>query len=762
MKAVGTIFILFLLCSSAFSAPMLVTSEEIKKNQSQWLNVSYRKSIEEAVIIPDTNPLFGLLASYISCWYDTEEELLPLLVQANNRLTDHQQLFLDTVLIDADSLLILGEQLETTYPTVEILGSAAEVSLQVALHVYESVSQALIISNNLEKYQLSLTASPIASYLDIPILIFNNNSKELDDLCSVLNISQAYVIGDIPLELENSTLTFYETIDSIQNLLLAIIKERFGSLQYITLTNPGDIVQPAVSSMSEQSSMHHIKNFKVTILGREFDLVGTDTKEIFFDITEGIQRIQINTTIIKKGEPYSKGYSPIIPILFLTLYDPLENVVGYSSSLAYDYGKAYLETVTYNASGPYRLVVSIYNGIKGGYFSARGLSWVDTDVEITSEISTLDGPHLPLVSNLSMMASYLTAAHGGMIVGNTEFELTDQGFALEAKGSGTGPWYNESLHNYTNEKVNSITEYLNDSLVLLDSFAMLEEYLNGPAWCAILAGFNMIPMYYYGPSEPGLYEKGLPSDNPYSLNESLSIGRLLGRDVQDVSLLIARTLFYEEVCQEPQSSDDWHTRFHFIFGEGFGETGGLFHQIPYANEIRQYGFTSQVYGDLRNSRQYAELFKVYTGANYIEYLGHGDWFWYAPSLYGFDFYSKAIDVAHAKEWIYYKPGIFLTSACLMGRIDGILPSMNIGITMLHAGCNAFLGATRSTGSEAGLSTFENHLILDNYSIGEALRGEKQVDKEPPTYIVRTLYGDPAFNPYEPNNGFSNQGRPFLL
>jgi len=175
--------------------------------------------------------------------------------------------------------------------------------------------------------------------------------------------------------------------------------------------------------------------------------------------------------------------------------------------------------------------------------------------------------------------------------------------------------------------------------------------------------------------------------------------------------------------------------------------------------IKKYGFEPKVYGDLRNSRQIANLLGVYTNANYIEYLGHGDWFWYTPSLYGIDMYSKAIDVAHAKEWVYEKPSIFLTSACLMGRTDGIPPNMNIGITMLHAGCNCFVGATRETGQEAGLTIFENHLIVDDFSIGEALRGEKRVDREPPTYYVRVLYGDPAFNPYEPNNGFSNQGIP---
>ena len=35
-------------------------------------------------------------------------------------------------------------------------------------------------------------------------------------------------------------------------------------------------------------------------------------------------------------------------------------------------------------------------------------------------------------------------------------------------------------------------------------------------------------------------------------------------------------------------------------------------------------------------------------------------------------------------------------------------------------------------------------------------------KEIPNYYLRTLYGDPEFNPYEPNNGFNNQSIPISI
>ena len=728
---------------------------------------SIRKQIEDAIVIPDSNPFFGIIGANIACWYDPDNNstgLLPFLVQRDKKLTDHQEMFLDQYLETKNkTLLVLGEQLHTKYNTTEILGSPPGVAITAATHVFTQASTVLIIPYDTEDaYRLSLIASPLASYLNIPILIYDNNQMELQNVCNILNTINAFVIGDIQLTLSNITITVLETEEAIQNAVIATIKEQFKEINYITIANPSDTVPSYIIDSNETTFIDHIINIKLTLLGKEIDIKGTGIKQYNISIPNRINRVQIHGNISKKSRSLLDKINPIVPIIYMYLYDPHDNIVAYSNSLAYDIGETYLETLTCNASGNYTLVIKIYNGIKGGYFIQRGLSIVNTDFEIFINISKLEKPHMPLIPKLSMTAPYLTSAHGGMIIANPDFGLTNDNYTIVANGSGTGPWYNEKLHNFTNQKVNYTIRQLKNTLSLLSDHNMLNSYLDGPAWLAILAGTNMVPMYYYSPSQQGLPEKGLPSDNPYSLDWNLSVGRIIGWNVQDVSLLISRTFFYQDICGQPTEPRDWHNRFSFIFGEGFGETGGLFHQIPYAYEIRQYGFKPRVYGDLRNSRQITTLLNAYTGSNYIEYLGHGDWFWFTPSLYGLDYYSKAIDVAHVKNWVYTRPSVFLSSACLMGRIDGIPPQMNIGLAMLHAGCNCFVGATRETGSEAGLSIFENHLIVDDYSVGEALRGEKRVDKEPPTYYVRVLYGDPAFNPYEPNNGFSNQGRPISV
>ena len=758
-----SIIVLLALQYGAHAECCILDNEDTKITDRIILPISKKQLNEEVVIVPDDNPFFGIIGSSMACWYDTPNlsELKPLFFQKDGELTNHQKKFLKQYLnVKNRTILVLGEHLNTTYHITELLGTPSEVAIEAARYAFIESSAVMIIPYRTDDaYKLSLIASPLASYLNIPILIYDENENEIQEVCNDLNVHNGYLIGNILPNITGINIIKLENEDEIQNAILTIIKERFGEINYITMTNPSDVIPPYVISTNETTFTDHITNTKLTFLGKAIDIKGEGAKNYAINIPSGINRIQIYANITESNSSFLDQIDSIVPIISLHFYDKQENIVAYSSSLGYDFKKTYIETLACNAPGNYKLKVNIYNGIKGGFFIQRGISVVNTNFEISIKISELEKSHMPLIPKISMTAPYLASAHGGIIIAESKFELTSNGYATMANGSGTGPCYNKKLHNFTNTKVNYTIEQLEATLYMLGNQEMLQKYLNGPAWLAILADTNMIPMYYYGPSQEGIYEKGLPSDNPYSLDWNISVGRIVSYDIQDVSLLISRTLFYQDICSEPYKKRDWHNKFSFIFGEGYGETGGIFHQIPYSLEIRKYGFQPKVYGDLRNGRQITNLLETYTGSNYIEYLGHGDWFWYTPSLYGLDMYSKAIDVAHAKNWVYSKPSVFLTSACLMGRIDGIPPNMNIGLTMLHAGCNCFVGATRMTGKESGLTILENHLIVDDLSVGEALREEKRVDRELPTYYVRVLYGDPAFNPFEPNNGFSNQGRP---
>jgi hypothetical protein len=767
MKTVSVLSLVFLLSCS--SIPVCYNVQGTLHNSfEQHLSSSSSRSFSaDAVVVHDSNPFFGVLGSSTACWYDggtNISQLLPLLVQSNGSLTDAQQRFLTSYLHSPDStLLVLGKHLNTSYATEELLGSPPSVATALASQMFTQASTVLILPYDTgDAYELDVCAAPLSSFLHIPVLFFDHNEEEIQAVCTQLQTTHAYVVGNISLDLTNVTFVRLATAEDITGTILSVIKDRFGTINYLTMTNPADSLTPAVINTTKITYSDHIENKKIILVSKEIDLSGNDTRTYRIPVPRGINYVQISGSLFQRQLPLFQRRSSIVPLLFMALSDANDHVVAYANSMGYDIGKSYLETLTCNASGNYTLQVKAYYGIKGGWFLQRGISRVDADITLSVTINALARPHLPLIPRLSMLAPYLAAAHGGLVIANTDWELTDDSYSAVAQGSGSGPWYNESLIPFVNEKVNKTVRDLNETLQVLAAHGLLTGYVSGPAWLAILGDTTMIPMYYYGPSDADIPDRGLPSDNPYSLNQTLSTARVIGWDVQDVSVLLARTFFYETICGQPSNNSDWHARFNFVFGQGFAETGGIFHQIPYAKEIRAYGFSTRVYGDLLDSRQATTLLKVYTGTNYLEYLGHGDWFWIPASWYGFDTYSKAVDVAHAKDWVFDKPTVFLTSACLLGRTDGLPPQMSIGLAMLHAGCNVFVGATRETGSESGLSVLENHLIVDDWSLGEALRGEKRVDTVVPTYYVRVMYGDPAFNPFEPQHGFSNQGRPILI
>ncbi|MFO8078269.1 MAG: C25 family cysteine peptidase [Thermoplasmatota archaeon] len=713
------------------------------------------------VIISDSNPYFGLLGAVFACQYPKEENdsLLPLMVTRNNQLTEKQIVFLKNY-TNLPVPLFLGNTSEHDFfDGTSIVGSAPNVSLQLARMMFKTADAALILPYNSDiEYQLSVIASPLASYLNMPLFLVDNNSNDINNLLISLDVSTLYVVGESAHTWTVEKKVFLRSIEKIHSILLDVIKQRFKAIRYMTLTNPSDVVPLDCFNQQKRYINEYITCLSVTLFGKTMILQGKNTIINQITVPSGINNLKIQVNITDEKSIFNTMQS-VDPILSIKLLDTSNETAAYASSQACGKGLVSTETLICEQPGKYSLVTKMYHGFKGGFFSLRGFSQVNAKLNITITLNQLNKSHYPLISNLSMLAPYLTCAHGGIIIANESFGLTSEEYETAAHESATGPWYSEKIHSFNNQKVNHTLEHIESVFSLMQQKKMFSSFLDGPAWLAILADTNMIPMYYYSPSQPGLLEKGLASDNPYSCNHSLSTGRILGSSVSDVSLLLCRTFFYEQLCGPANENDSWYTSFHFMFGEGFGETGGLFHQMPYAQEITQYGFQPSIYGNFRNSRQAATKLGIFSDANYVEYLGHGDWFWFTPSLYGLDMYSKAIDVAHVKDWVFSRPNLFLTSACLMGRVDGIPPSMNIGLNFLSAGSNAFVGATRETGQEAGLEIMENALIIDDLSMGEALRREKRRDKEMPTYVLRTLYGDPAFNPYEPNNGFSDQGRP---
>ena len=718
-------------------------------------------------LVSDEHPASSLISSPLACWYeDADNALHPFLIVHNKKLTDNQLDFISMYNTNA-AIFSIGFTPDNVDADKSFLGSPSSISYQLAKQFFEYSDQVLLLPVDIQSksYTHNLMATPLASYNHMPVLLYDPLHQEYSELrqtLELLQVSTIYLVGST-IHLCSQINNDYEIVSmndeqKIQETVLSSIKQRFNSINYLTITNPKDVVESELLEEKYESTQLPVQHTSLFLLGKKIMLSGVDTVTKQITVPSGLHKYEI--TVSMKNTTSIFHQSTSVPVfLSATLKNPNGRTIAYGHSPGYQRNATYIETLVTNHSGNYTLTISLFYGYRGGYFSLRGLSNVQTILQIDEHVETRNMPHYPLVSGLSKNAAYLTSAHGGIIVADDQFSLFDETYAEIADQHSTGPWYDETLQEYNNEKVRYVLSRIEDHLSYIESFDLLDGFMNGPGWIALLGDTNMIPMYYYPSNQTHLAERGLPSDNPYSFDHQLSPGRILSYTASDASLLIARTLFYEQLCGSPSTEDEWHRNFNFVFGEGFGETGGLFHQIPYANTIESYGFQTTVYGDFRNSKQAAERLEVYTNTNFVEYLGHGDWFWYTPSIYGFNSVGQSIGSDTVRSWTIQRPNVVLTSACLMGRVDGVPPKMSIALSFLHAGSNAFIGATRETGQEAGLTVLEDHLIIDDYSLGEALRGEKQVDTIGPTYYVRCLFGDPAFNPYDPLHGFSNQGRP---
>ena len=327
---------------------------------------------------------------------------------------------------------------------------------------------------------------------------------------------------------------------------------------------------------------------------------------------------------------------------------------------------------------------------------------------------------------------------------------------------------------------------------------------------AICADPSMIPWRYYATTgQTGVAQEGMgvPSDNfyadidadhanpPFDLDGSppsmeLAVGRVVGWDPQDQSALLARTFFYDRIIDKFQghTGQAWKDSALNTFGSkvpvGFAVT-----VTTKLNEAwRLSGYTVDTRHDSALSdRQFSAPY--YEKSNFIFFCAHGFFYWYVPPGYQKDGVGGGFDVAHVKD-MNFGPSVIFGSSCVTGRIDGLPAYNTLSQTFLHSGMNAYVGASRlSWGGFSPLQTgsgevFGDYLGLMFYGyltgyvynksgglvsqgIGDFTVGQSLVMSKnryaadcgtdggganDDTLEEFNLFGDPMFNPYEPNHG----------
>ncbi len=647
-------------------------------------NINAGGSNDTIILVSNDDAFYTLIATPLSFHLGEKPVLL-----FDENLTQSHKRFIE--LYGENNFIIIGKNPGKYGKIFE--GDAPNISIQIAREYFKNSRYAVITPYN--NYSLSLISTPIACYLNAPLLVYKNNSHEIRDVCREIKAERFICIGGVPFN-GTSLNTMEEIYDHIKSI---------RKIKYVAITNPEDVIKPSVIDETKFEKNATIFNIKF-LFGIPFNIFGNDKKSFEINVPDGTCLIKISVS----------GNA----MLQSMLYDENNTLISYSNSMAFGKGKNYMECLT-NKGGKFRVDVMAYNGWKSGFFLLRGFSFVNTNIHLEVKIARLSSP---TISNLhiSKLAPLLACHHQGIVFAT----FCDTGDAMKNLEVAGGGWRSREMQAEINRMVNK-------------SIGKIRTFLNNidAKWLAIVGDSNMIPMYYYPMEADPFVGYGIPSDMPYSMNLSIPVGRVIAMGDVDTSLLIARSIFYDKILGTGN-------RFTFIFGEGFGETGGIFHQIPYSKEVKKLGFNVSLYGDFRNDRKFLEREGAFN-ANYIEYEGHGDWFWMPANLYTNHF--NTVDAFHTKDYK-MNPSIVLTSACLMGRIDGIPLNGSMAMAFIHAGSIAFIGATRETGKEAIMEVIEDNLIKNNTTIGEAVLKSKLFE-EMPTKVARVLYGDPAFNPAEP-------------
>jgi len=767
-------------------APKTIGFNEVLRLPSQR-----KPAAEQSVAVPSSEPFLGLAAAPAACWYDISKHegeasgLLPLLI-IDGSPDDAQYRLLDY--LGRNDVLSIGETGPGVTPTTELTGNQQDVSVRLAKHLFSRAAGILAVPLTQKGYELGVAAAPLASYLNIPIILVRSPAdwKGLAGQLSALHLQYVMVVGG-GWEAASSGMGLSAvdlgSMKAVRNACALAVADRFGALNYIAAANPADATPPEIKGSSENVTTDTITDLKMVVVGKEMDIIGSGGRSYDIDVPGGTVLTEIFVNITSLDDPLRqvKRAAGVNPMISMEVFDQSGRLIAYAPSMAYLPSRAWTDFLSVEAPGKATVSVSMYYGTKG--FGAMplpgptGYSRIDATFDLTVRHTLLGKPHLPRIPNLSMLSPYLAASHGGLVYADPAWELTSENYTRTASGHSTWPSYDEELQSKVNGDIEGSAARLQSFVDGLQSYkagngTLKDSYLSGPAWLALLGDANMLPMYYEQPGAQGDYPwggSGLATDNLYTLNFTLSAARPIGRSVADSSTLVARTLFYEEysaghsarIAAEYPLNNDWGTNYMFLYGEAGGQTGYIFWQADFSREVEQHGFHSEVWGqNSKNDRQTMEAAGAYLRANYMEFMLHGNWYWFVPELNGVDQYSTSVKNTDIFSWD-LGPSVYLTAACLMGRIDGIPAEEAICANFIHAGLNAFVGATRSTGSESGTRWMEWDLLYNDTSMGEALRLSKVDHPEEPTLSVRTLYGDPAFNPFEPENGYSDQGRPVL-
>lgn len=557
----------FVLIATSFSAVGIINMVDSVEKFN--ISSTFTAEMPSAIAVSDQNPFYSLIATPIAVQYNEEgdQTVIPLYVKNFNNPSKAIERAEQQIGIEADFV-------------IADIFTPKEISLSIAEMFWEESNAAILIKDDTQGYELGMAATPLASYLSIPVIVTDEIDTEVTTVLDNLGVENLYICGNLNGDPYN--VIEFNTVEEIIDECIEIISERFDeTVGYITMANPLDVSPPNVLDSVEYEFSGTIASgiaLPTQIIASIFNSVAAVHE---FDIPENYKYAQVTIDLENLDSQNAQSLGDRITIL-LNSPEPESHryLFGATAGGLPDRDidgniitdKIHYEITIYDKPGTYNVqVFAQWFAIKKGSYS----------VKITVE--KLDSPIVPLMNNLSSIVPYLTAYHKGIVFAKPEFAFAADDNVLYNGTTCPGvsqPGTNPNLIEPSNEHTMGIHEELIDLLSQIADIPVenLEElrdhYAENPIYIAISADPTMVPMYFYynpdgTPDNEAAYMMGfsVPSDfmygdidpkpddrenNTYSywpFQENI-VGRVTGRDVQDCSALIARTFFYDEIIDD--------------------------------------------------------------------------------------------------------------------------------------------------------------------------------------------------------------------
>lgn len=561
----------------------------------------------DAVTVSDSNPFYPLITTPLAVHYDPngEQYVAPLYVMNLDKPSSAVSRVIEMIGAPSNALIVES-------------GSSEEVSLKVAQEYWESSKAVILIEDNQAGYNLGVLATPLASYLSAPVIVTNETDSDVMQVLQDLGVEYSLVCGNV--EGYGSTYKF-DSADDVVNLSIDIVEKKFGEVNYITLTNPVDAWPPrvldsvkydfgpvTVTSLSYSQMVNFFKGLLTGSSRAVWTFKIPDDYKYALVKFEGINLDIDEVDVFGDAASFKCGVNLEDAPQGLKDWEVAAGGTGWGGIAERDASgkiisdKVYLETVLYDRGGAEYTI-----GATGGWVVKK-----QGRVSAHVVVEKLENPVYPMMKGLSSMAPYLTAYHNGIVFGKPEFAFTANDDVITDKGETCPGLYvpskNPKLTPMSNMHVyDKIHVPLNNLLAKIagitlekdkDIKSLQEYYASSPIYITLVGDATVLPNYYYqnivepfdidgdevdntpyfwgggtpsdvfyGNIDPKLYDWSNLADDIYTEYPFVEniVGRITGWDTQDVSALIARTVFYNKIIR---NMEVWKNNIGILVGDG--------------------------------------------------------------------------------------------------------------------------------------------------------------------------------------------------